>query len=137
MGLGGADIEFARAGAVQQRPGHGHGNPVTQRVLSGAGLEAGGQAGEHGRVAERVTGAEQVKQPAVVRDVDAAAMDHAQERDRPGVLGQDHRTAQVKLDRRLRRDLRQLGRRQRGERLALSEEAGDLTQTGVQVSLPS
>jgi hypothetical protein len=64
-------------------------------------------------------------------------MDHAQERDRLGALGQDHRTAQVKLDRRLGRDLRQLGRRQRGERLTLSEEAGDLTQTGVQVSLPS
>jgi hypothetical protein len=86
-------------------------------------------------MAERVAGAEQVQQPALVGDVDAAGVDDPQERDRAAVLGQDDRPAQVKLDRRLRRDLGQLIGRERVERRPLRQEPGDLAQTRVQLTL--
>jgi hypothetical protein len=64
-------------------------------------------------------------------------VDDAQLRDRAAALGEDHRAAQVKLDRRLRRDLGQLVRGQRVERRALCQKAGDLAQAGVQLALRS
>ncbi|MGA2012401.1 MAG: hypothetical protein ABSH51_18005 [Solirubrobacteraceae bacterium] len=42
----------------------------------------------------------------------------------------------MELDRRLRRDLRQLLGRERIERRALRQEASDLAQPGVQFGLP-
>jgi hypothetical protein len=72
-----------------------------------------------------------------VHDVDAPGVDDAQVRDRSAPLGQDHRPAQVKLDRRLRRNLGQLVGGEGVERRTLRQEAGDLTQAGVQLALRS
>jgi hypothetical protein len=58
-------------------------------------------------------------------------------RDRAAALGQDHRAAQVKLDRRLRRNLGQLVDGQAVEWRALRQKAGDLAQAGVQLALRS
>jgi len=58
-------------------------------------------------------------------------------RQRPPALGQDHRAAQVKLDRRLRRDVGQLVGGQGVERRALRQKASDLAQAGVQGALRS
>jgi hypothetical protein len=57
---------------------------------------------------ERVSDSKQIQQMTVVRDVDGAAVDYTQERDRPAVLGQDHRALEIELDRRLRGDLGEL-----------------------------
>jgi len=86
-------------------------------------------------VAERVAGGEEVQQPALVGDVDAPGVDDPQERDRAAVLGQDDRPAQVKLDRRLGRDLGQLIGRERVERRPLRQEPRNLAQTRVQLAL--
>jgi hypothetical protein len=64
-------------------------------------------------------------------------VDDAQERHRAAPFGQDHRAAQVKLDRRLCRDLGQLIGSQRVERRALRQKPGDLGQAGVQFALRS
>jgi hypothetical protein len=86
-------------------------------------------------MAEGVAGAEQIQQPSLVRDVDPTGVDDAQVRHRAAALRQDHRAAQVKLDRRLRRDLGQLVGGQGVERRALRQKAGDLAQAGVQLAL--
>jgi hypothetical protein len=88
-------------------------------------------------MAESVAGAEQIEQPALVHDVHPAGVDDAQVRERTAALGEDHRAAQVKLDRRLGRDLRQLVGGEGVERRTLRKEAGDLGQAGVQLALPS
>jgi len=62
-------------------------------------------------------------------------VDDAQVRHRAAILGQDHRAAQVKLDRRLRRDLGQLVGGEGVEGRALRQETGDLAQAGVQRAL--
>jgi len=62
-------------------------------------------------------------------------VDHAQERDRTAVLGQDDRAGEVELDRRLRRDLCELLGRERVERRPLREEPRDLAQARVQLAL--
>jgi hypothetical protein len=62
-------------------------------------------------------------------------VDHAQERDRTAVLGQDHGAREIELDRRLRRDLRELLARERVEWRPLGEEARDLAQARVQFAL--
>jgi hypothetical protein len=64
-------------------------------------------------------------------------VDDAQMGDRATALGEDHRAAQVKLDRRLRRDLGQLVGGQGVEGRALCQKAGDLAQAGVQLALRS
>ena len=81
---------------------------------------------------ERVAGAEQVEQPPVVTDVDRAAVDNAQERDRSAVLGEDRRAGQVELDLGLRGQLAELLRPERVERRPRSKEARDLAQRRVQ-----
>ena len=48
------------------------GDPVAERVLAGARLEAGGQAGQHRGVAEQLALAEQVEHAAVEHDLDRA-----------------------------------------------------------------
>jgi hypothetical protein len=72
-----------------------------------------------------------------VHDVHATGVDDAEVRHRAAALGEDHRAAQVKLDRRLRRDLGQLVGGEAVERRALCQKAGDLTQAGVQLALRS
>jgi hypothetical protein len=64
-------------------------------------------------------------------------VDDAQLGDRTAALGEDHGAAQVKLDRRLGRDLGQLVGDEGVERRALCQKAGDLTQAGVQLALRS
>jgi hypothetical protein len=56
-------------------------------------------------------------------------------RDGATALGEDHRAAQVELDRRLRRDLGQLVGGQGVEGRALRQKAGDLAQASVQLAL--
>ena len=102
-----ADAQLSGAGALEQRPRHGDGDPVTERVLDRTGLEPGRQAGQHGRVTERVTGVEQIEQLALVRDIDRAAVDDAQERDGAAILAEDDRAGEMELDLGLGRDLTQ------------------------------
>jgi hypothetical protein len=64
-------------------------------------------------------------------------VDDAQMRDRATALGQDDGAAQVKLDRRLGRDLGQLVRGQSVERRALRQKPRNLAQAGVQLALRS
>ena len=135
--VGAAGAQLAAPRAVQQRPCHLDGDAVAERVLGGARLETGRQPGQHRGVAEGVARSQQVQQPALVGDVDAAGVDHAQERDGTVVLGQDDGAAQVKLDRRLSRNVGQLVRRERVERRPLRQEARDLAQAGVQLTLLS
>src|SRR4051794_24299866 len=71
----------------------------------------------------------------VVGDVHAAAVNHAQEIDRAGVLAEDHLPPGVELDRRLRCHLGELVARQRVERGPLRQKACDLAQAGVDVNL--
>jgi hypothetical protein len=62
-------------------------------------------------------------------------VDHAQERDRAAVLGEDHGAGRIELDRRLLYDLPQLSRGERVKRRQVGEKAGDLAQAGVQRGL--
>jgi hypothetical protein len=62
-------------------------------------------------------------------------VDHAQERDRPPVQGQDRRAGRVELDLGLGRNPAELFGRERVERRTLREEARDLAQSGVQLEL--
>ena len=93
---------------VEHGPRDAHRDPVAQRVLGRPGLEPRRQPRQHRGVAERVADPEHVEQPPVVDDVDRPRMDHAQERDRPAVLGQDRRARHVELDLGLRGELAEL-----------------------------
>jgi hypothetical protein len=86
-------------------------------------------------VPERVPRPQQVEQVAVVGDVNATTMDDAQKRDRAAVLGKDHRSGKVELDRRLRGDFGQLLGREPIERRPLCEKPRDFAQAGVQLGL--
>jgi hypothetical protein len=83
-------------------------------------------------VAERVAHAEQIQKLAVVHDVDRTAVDHAQERHRAAVLGQDRRAGHEELDLGLRRELAQLFGSERVERGPCGQKARDLAQRRVQ-----
>ncbi len=124
--------QLAAAGAIKQGPGHGDRDAVAERILGGAGLEPGRQTGEHRRVSEGVAGTEQVQQTTLVGYVDGAAVNHPQERHRPAVLREDHRPAQMELDRRLGGDLGELVGGEGVERRSLGQKAGDLAQTRVE-----
>jgi hypothetical protein len=70
-----------------------------------------------------------------VDDVDRAAEDHAQKRDRPSLLGEDRRARDVELDLRLGGQLAELIGPERNEGRARGEEARDLAQRRVQLGL--
>jgi hypothetical protein len=83
-------------------------------------------------VTEGVPHSQQVEQAPVVDDVHRARVDHAQERDRSAVLGQDRRAGEEELDLGLRGELAQLFRAERVERSSCGQEARDLAQRRVQ-----
>src|SRR4051794_30789069 len=64
-------------------------------------------------------------------DIDLAAVDHAQKRDRTAVLAQDHGPGEVELELGLGHYFSQLLGRERVERGALGEKARDLAQSRV------
>ena len=67
---------------------------------------------------------------AVVDDVDGAGVDHAQERDRAAVLGQDHLAARVELELGVGHELAELLGRERVKRRPQRQEARDLAEAG-------
>jgi hypothetical protein len=102
------ELDLAPVDAVEQRPRDAYRDPVAERVFGSPGLESRRKPGQHRGVTERVAGTQHVEQPPVVNDVDRPRVDHAQERDRPAVLGQDRGARDVELDLGLRRDLAEL-----------------------------
>ena len=81
-------------------------------------------------MAERVPRPEDVQEAAVVDDVDGPGVDHAQERDRPAVLGQDHLAARVELELGVDHELAELLRRERVKRRPQRQEPRDLAEAG-------
>ena len=128
-------LELAPGSPLEQGASEGDRDPVAQGVLGGAGLEPRRQPGQHRGVTESVPHAEQVEQAPVVADVDRAGVDHAQERDRAAILGEDRRTRQEELDLGLGGELAQLVVAQRVERGPRGQEARDLAQRRVQLDL--
>jgi hypothetical protein len=73
----------------------------------------------------------QIKQLALMGDVNAAAVNHPEERDGPAVLAEDHGAGGVELELRLGDHLSQLLGGERIERRPQREESSNLAQTCV------